>query len=152
MSEYEQHALREIHAWKNPEIGWFGQAMKLIDWSLDRAGDLILSCPGLGDAIRNSLMGLCGICNDLAPWSVQREAIYEEFRKEGHPEIKKPADVFTIDLEHVDRIGAWLDMKYTGIALVEGAGAGDIGLLGIPPDIVALIALTPTGSGIVRRV
>jgi hypothetical protein len=43
-------------------------------------------------------------------------------------------------------------MKYKGIALVEGAGAGDIGLLGIPPDIVALIALTPTGSGIVRRV
>ena len=26
-SDYEQHAIREIHVWKNPEIGWFGEAM-----------------------------------------------------------------------------------------------------------------------------
>ena len=47
MSKYEQHALREIHAWKNPEIGWFGQGMKVLNWPLDKAGDLILATPEL---------------------------------------------------------------------------------------------------------
>lgn len=139
ISKYDQHALREIHAWKNPEIGWFGQAMKAINWPLDKAGDLVMATPGLGDAIRNSIQGLAGTCNDLAQWSVQPEVIYEEFRKAGHRKVSTCADVCTIELEHIDRIAAWLDVKYKGIALVEGAGAGYVGLLGIPPDIVALI-------------
>src|SRR5215204_3703609 len=44
-------------------------------------------------------------------------------------------------------IVAWLDVKYKGIALVEGAGAGSVGLLGIPPDIVALITLNLRAIG-----
>src|ERR1035437_2068091 len=36
---------------------------------------------------------------------------------------------------------------YKGIALVEGAGAGFVGLLGIPPDIVALITLNLRAIG-----
>lgn len=147
MSKYEQHALREIHAWKNPEIGWFGQGMKVLNWPLGKAGDLILATPGLGDAITHSIKGLTGVCNDLAHWSVQCESIYEEFRKAGHPEINKSEDVCTIDLEHADRIVAWLDVKYKGIALVEGAGAGFIGPLGIPPDIVAVITLNLRAIG-----
>src|SRR5258708_23221075 len=104
MSKYERHALREIHAWKNPEIGWFGEAMKVVNWLLDKAGDLILATPGLSDAIRYSIRGLTGVCNDFAQWSVRPEVIYEEFRKAGQPGINKSADVFAIDLEHVDRV------------------------------------------------
>ena len=133
ISDYEQHALREIHAWKNPKIGWFGQGMKTINWPLDKAGDLILTTPGLGDAIRTSIQGLTGVCNDFAQWSVRPEVICEEFRKAGHPGINKPADVFTLNLEHIDRVVAWLDVKYKGIALVEGAGTGLVGLPGIAP-------------------
>ena len=147
MSKYEEHALREIHAWKNPEIGWFGEAMKVVNWPLEKAGDLILAAPGLGDAIRHSMRGLAGVCNDLAQWSVRPEVIYEEFRKAGHREISKCTDIRTIELEHIDRIAAWLDAKYRGIALVEGAGAGYVGLLGIPPDIVALITLNLRAIG-----
>ena len=145
--EYDQRALREIHAWKNPAIGWFGQAMKVINWPLDKAGDLILATPLIGDAIRLSIQGLTGVCNDIAQWSVRPEVIYEEFRKAGHPGITKPADVFSIELEHVDRTVAWLDAKYKGIALVEGAGTGFIGLPGIPPDLVALITLNLRAIG-----
>ena len=146
-SEYEQRALREIHIWKNPDIGWFGQAMKVLNWPLDKAGDLVLAVPGLGDAIRFAIQGITSVCNDLAHWSVRPEAIYEEFRKTGHAEIKKPADVFSLDLEHVDRVVAWLDAKYKGIALVEGAAAGTTGPFGIAPDIVALITLNLRAIG-----
>ncbi len=146
-SEYERRVLREIHAWKNPEVGWFGQAMKIVNWPLDKAGDLVLATPGVGDIIRLSIKGVTSVCNDVAQWSVRPEAIYAEFRGYGHTAIKKPADTLTLDLEHVDRVVGWLDAKYKGIALVEGAGAGAFGLPGIPPDIAALLTLTLRAIG-----
>ena len=88
--------------------------MKVLNWPLDKAGDLILATPGLGDAIKLSIQGLTGVCNDVAQWSVQSEVIYAEFRKAGHFGINQPADVFGIELEHVDRVVAWLDAKYKG--------------------------------------
>jgi EcsC protein family len=147
ISHYDQRALREIHAWKNPEIGWFDQAMKASNWPLDNTGDLILATPALGDAIKLAIQGLTGVCNDIAQWSVRPEVIYEEYRKAGHPGITKPADVLAMELEQVDRAIGWLDSKYKGIALVGGAGAGSVGLLGIPVDIVTLITLTLRAIG-----
>ena len=141
LSRYEQHALREIHAWKNPRICWFGKAMKVLNWPLAKAGDLIFATPGVGEAIRNSIQGLTGVCNDLTQWSAQPEVIYEDFQEAGHPGVNNSADVFTMELEHVDRVVAGLDVKYKSIALVEGAGTGYAGFLGIPTDIVALITL-----------
>ena len=138
-SDYEQHAIREIHVWKNPEIGWFGEAMKMLNWPLDKAADFILETPGVGDVIKNSIQGITSICNDLAQWTVRAEAIYKEFRDIGHTTIKKPTDILALDLGHVDRVVGWLDAKYKGIALVEGAGFGSLGLAGIPPDLAALM-------------
>ena len=147
MTPYDDNALREIHAWKNPKLGWFGQAMRIINWPLDKGGDLLFSTPGVGKVIRLSIQGLTSVCNDLAQWSVQKKAIYAEFRKAGHNGIQKEADVFAIDLEDVDKIVGWLDAKYKGIALAEGAAAGSIGLTGIPPDLVALISLNLRAIG-----
>ncbi len=146
-SEYDERALSEIHAWKNPEIGWFGEAMKIINWPLDKAGNLILATPGLGDVIKKSVQGLISYCGDLAHWSVQTEMISDEFRKAGHAEIKKIADVFHIELQQVDRVVGWLAAKYKGIALAEGATFGMLGLPGIPADIAALITLNLRAIG-----
>ncbi|MGE0826045.1 MAG: EcsC family protein [Candidatus Binatia bacterium] len=144
---YDQRALVEIHTWKNPDIGWFGHAMTVLNWPLDQAGDLLLATPGLGDAIKLSIQGLTSVCNDVAHWSVQSETIYQEFRSAGHASVTKPADVFDLELEHVDRVVSWLDTKYKGLALVEGAGTGALGLVGIPPDLVALITLNLRAIG-----
>jgi len=146
-SEYEQRALREIHEWKNPELGWFDQAMKTVNWPLDKAGDLVLATPGVGDVIGLSVQGVASVCNDVAQWSVRPEAIYAEFRSDGHTTISKPADIFALDLEHIDRVVGFLAAKYKAIALVEGAGTGAFGLLAIPPDIAALLALTLRAIG-----
>lgn len=146
-SEYEERALAEIHAWKNPEIGWFGQAMKVVNWPLEKAGDFILSTPGLGDIIKNSVQGLISYCGDLAHWSVQTESIFEEFRKSGHPEIKKVTNVFSLELQQVDRVVGFLAAKYKGIALAQGSGFGLLGLPGIPADIAALITLNIRAIG-----
>ena len=146
-SKYEQRAILEIHEWKNPKIGWLGQAMKIVNWPLDRAGDLIFAIPGVGDIIRLSIQGVSRICNDVAQWSVRPEAIYAEFQGDGHTTITKPADIFALDLEHVDKVVGWLDTKYKGIALVEGAAAGALGLPGIPADIAALLTLSLRAIG-----
>lgn len=146
-SRYEKHAIREIHEWKNPEIGWFGNAMKVLNWPIDKAGDLVLSTPGVGDVIRSSIKGITGVCNDVAQWSVRPEAIYSEFRGDGHNSITKAAHIFSLDLEQVDKVVGFLAAKYKGIALTEGAALGLAGLPGIPVDIVALISLALRAVG-----
>lgn len=147
LSEYEANALREIHEWKSPQLGWFGQAMKVINWPLQKAGDVILDTPGIGEVIDKSVGGFVRVCNDVAAWSVRPGAVFDEFRKAGLGEVKEPTDIFTLDLEEVDRVIGWLDMKYKGIALAEGAGTGAIGLPGIAPDVVALVTLNQRAIG-----
>ncbi len=146
-SKYDENALREIHAWKNPEIGWFGWAMNVVNWPLDKLGDLILATPGLGDIIKNSIQGLISYLGDFAHWTVDTEAIFEEFRDAGHPEIKKVADVFSIELRQVDRVVGFLAAKYKGLALAEGVGFGMLGLPGIPADIATLIGINLRAIG-----
>lgn len=147
MTKYEEHALKEIHAWKNPEIGWFGQAMKVINKPLDKAGDLLIDSPGVGFALRNAIEGLASVCNDAAQWSVRSNAIFEEFREAGHHEIKNHDDLNKLDLSDIDKVVGWLGAKYKGIALVEGAGAGAAGAPGLIVDIPALITLNLRAIG-----
>jgi uncharacterized protein (DUF697 family) len=83
----------------------------------------------------------------VAQWSVRPEAIYSEFREAGHAGINKSSDLFDLDLEIIGRTVGWLDAKYKGIALAEGAGTGSVGLPGIPADLVALLTLTLRAIG-----
>lgn len=147
MSKYEEHAQKEIHAWKEPEIGWFGQAMKIANKPLDAAGDYLLNSPGVGDALRKSIDGLTGVCNDAAQWSVRPEAIFQEFRNAGHSEIRNHGDLLRLDLSEIDKTVGWLGAKYKGIALVEGAGAGFVGAVGLAVDLPALITLNLRAIG-----
>lgn len=145
-SDYETRARREIDAWKSPTIGWFGQAMRTINWPLDKMGDLALKTPGVGWVIEKSVGGLVDLANDAAQWSVRSETIHEEYRKFGHP-IHRPIDITKLDLVDVDRTIGWLGAKYKGLALAEGAAAGVAGLPGIPVDIAALVVLNLRAIG-----
>ncbi len=147
ISKYEENAIVEIHAWKNPELGWFEQIMKTINWPLDKAGDVIFKTPGVGEAITKSVEGLASVCNDFAQWSVRPDSIYAEYRNNGFKDINDSADIFELDLNNVDKTIGWLGAKYKSLALGEGALAGYVGLPGIPPDIVALITLNLRAIG-----
>ncbi|MCA8992110.1 MAG: EcsC family protein [Planctomycetaceae bacterium] len=145
-SSYELAAIREIHAWKNPKASWFDQTLSYLNKPLDRAGGVVFSAPGVGPVITSSIKGLVELCNDLAQWSVSRETIYAELRKHGH-DIQALDDIARLDLEEIDRVVGWLSTKYKSLTAASGAGAGMAGLLGIPPDIVALITLNLRGIG-----
>jgi hypothetical protein len=146
-SPYEDNAHKEIQAWKNPTLGWFGKGMQIANWPLNKVGDYVMKAPGVGWVIVKSLTGLVGLTNDAAQWSVRPHAIYEEYRKSGHSHISCAADLMSLDLEHVDRTIGWLGAKYKGLALTEGAIAGVSGLPGIPADLIALIALNLRAIG-----
>ncbi|WP_397571083.1 EcsC family protein [Schlesneria sp. T3-172] len=145
-SGYDKQAITAIHKWKNPDVGWFSRALTTLNWPLSKAGDMLLSTPGLGDAIKHAVQGAVGVCNDLAHWSVPKDWIYNEFRKQGH-EVRDARDVLKLELEEIDKLVGWLDAKYRALAAVEGAGAGAVGLPGIPADIVALLMLNLRAIG-----
>lgn len=146
MSAYERRALEQIHEWKTPNLTWFGKAMQLISWPLDEAGDFIMKTPGLGDAIKKAIGGIVSVSNDVAQWSVRPEAIYKEFRTAGHDIYERP-DIFSLDLEDIDKVVGWLAAKYKGLALGEGAATGAAGAPGIAVDIPALVTLNLRAVG-----
>jgi hypothetical protein len=146
-TKYDQYALDAIHAWKSPELGWFDQAMSIINWPLEKVGDVIFATPGVGDVIKYAIEGTVGVCNDVAQWSIPQEAIYEEFRKAGYSRVHKAEDIFELELEVIDKMAGWLDAKYKGVAFVEGAGFGALGLPGIPPDIASIITFSLRAVG-----
>lgn len=142
-SDYERRAREQIHEWKDPRQGWFGQTMRQIGWPVDRLGTLLKSAAdaaGLSNVISKALAGIVGVLGDTAAWTVSPEAVYGEFRKAGH-DVRQRADLFALDLEQVDSAVGWLDAKYKGVAFTEGAAAGAVGAPGLIADIPALVTL-----------
>ncbi len=153
-SDYEESAHRQIQAWKTPEQSWFDKVMTVVSWPLDKAGQAVLNAPGIGPAIQRACSGFVGFINDASHSTVRPQAILEEYRRLGHTDISMPADIYHLDLSTVDRVIGWLDTKYEGIALLQGAAAGGTSVLTpatalavIPADVVALLALNLRAVG-----
>ena len=138
-SDYEKLAVEQIHAWKTPELTWFGQAMRVVNWPLSKAGDVVLNTPGIGEAINKSVGGIVRVTNDIAQWTVRPEAIFKEYRKSGY-EVYDAKSLLMLDLEDIDRTVGYLDAKYKGIACVEGAATGATGIIGLVADIPLLVS------------
>lgn len=153
-SEYEARALRQIHAWKNPERTWFDGAVAVVNWPLDKAGAAVMKVPGLSFAIEKAVEGIVGLINDGSQWSVRPDAILKEYSRTTQLPFYHLDAVRSLDLSVVDRVIGWLDTKYEGFALVEGAAAGGaavlspaVALAAIPADIVALLSLNLRAVG-----
>ena len=123
-SDYERRAREQIHEWKNPTQGWFGETMRQIGWPVDRLGTLLknaVDVVGLPEVINKALAGILGILTDAAAWTVSPEAICEKFRKVGH-DVRQLADIFALDLEQVDRTVGWLGLQVQGRSVHGGCG------------------------------
>ncbi len=153
-SDYEDNARRQIWKWKNPEQSWFDKALAVVSWPLDKTAEAVLNAPGLGPAIQKALAGTLGVINDVSQWTVRPEAILEEYRQFTRTQVMELSDLYTLDLQSVDCVIGWLDTKYEGIALAEGATAGGLGVLNplaalaaIPADVIALMTLNLRAVG-----
>lgn len=153
-SDYEERARRQIWEWKNPKQSWFDQAMAVVSWPLDKASKAASNVPGLGRVLENSFSGTLSVVNDVSQWSVRPEAVLTEYRRFTGTPIQNLSQIYQLDLESVDRVIGWLDTKYEGLALVEGAAAGIAGTFNpavaaaiIPADVVALMTLNLRAVG-----
>ena len=145
-SAYERQALREIHQWKNPKLGWLGKTVDRFNRGLHSVTDLVRKVPGVDWTIDNVVSGLLRLTNEIMLDSVWRKAIYEEYRTAGHP-VKGPDDIRALDLEAIDKVLAGLDTKYCAVTTAQGAAAGFAGLAGILPDVLGLVALNLRAAG-----
>jgi len=146
-SNYEKRATTEIHEWKNPKLGWMDYALEKLNFPLEKAGQMVMDAPLIGEIISNAVKGIVDVSNDVAQWSVRPEAIIAVFSEIGHPEVKTLADIENLDLKVVDHAIGFLAAKYKGLALAEGAATGAVGLPGIPADVAALITLNLRAIG-----
>ena len=153
-SDYEEDAHRQIQQWKNPEQTWFDKVMAIVSWPLDKTGQALMNTPGVGPAIQRAFSGILGVINDASHSTVRPQAILEEYRGFGHSDVATLIDVYRLDLSAVDRAIGWLDTKYEGIALMEGAAEGGTSVLTpmaalavIPTDVGALLALNLRAVG-----
>ena len=85
--------------------------MQTLGWPLGQAGDLITKTPGVGDAITKAISGILSVSNDVAQWTVNPEKIHAAFRASGH-DVHRRRDIFSLDLEDVDRTAGSLALKY----------------------------------------
>lgn len=140
LSDYEQSAHREIDLFKNPARSWFGDVWETVNKPLEWAGDVAFDNP-VGTVVAKAIAGIVSSINDGASWSVRTEAIYEEFRADGHAAVRGAADLEGLDLRDLDKTVGYLAAKYKALAGGEGAAAGLLGLPGIAIDIPALVSL-----------
>lgn len=145
-SDYEKLAIDQIHAWKTPELNRFGQAMRVVNWPLNKAGDAVLSTPGIGEAIRKSIGGIVHVSNDFAQWTVRKESIYKKFRAAGY-DVDSSKSLLNLDLEDIDKTVGFLDAKYKRLAGAEGAVTGATGIVGLVLDVPVLVSLNLRAIG-----
>ena len=154
LSDYEKRALAQIHAWKNPKKTWFDTAMVYLNKPFELAGQAVDKIPGFTETCAKATNGIVGLVNDASQWSVRPSAIFEDLSDISKREITRLEQIPHLDLQLVDKSIGWLDTKYEGMALVEGAAAGGTAtinplaaLAAIPADLIALLAMNLRAIG-----
>jgi len=134
LSDYERHALEEIDKWRNPPSSWIRSIVKTINEPIDWVGQKISETPYLGEVLQKVAQGCMTLANDAAQFTVRADAIFEEYRDDGH-EVHGLKDIADLDLEQVDKTVGYLSTKYIGLVAFEGAGTGLVGAPGLVVDI-----------------
>lgn len=128
--------------------------MVYVNKPLALVGQAADKIPGFSETCSKAMNGVVGLVNDASQWSVRPSAILDDLSTISKQSITRLDQVPLLDLEIVDRSIGWLDTKYEGIALVEGAAAGGaatinpmLALATIPADLVALLAMNLRAIG-----
>lgn len=146
VSHYEESALREIHAWRNPSVSSVGRAVRKASDVIDDTTDLLREIPGVNWTLDTLVAGVLTKVNELSQDFVRIESVFSDLQSSGLA-ITRPGQAFDHDLERIDRHTKELDSKYRAMAAAEGASTGMIGAAGILPDILALTAINLRAVG-----
>jgi len=140
-SSYELNAVRELADWKNPSVTTLKRITELTSKPNDIAGQLIISSPAIGDAVRCIIDDVVLTCHEICVATGDDQAVYRKFQAAGHKNIRGAADIFDLDLQRVENVIDRLHVRYEAEAALGGlAGASEDAIESIAdvPDLVAL--------------
>lgn len=141
-TEYEKKTLKEIDIWKTPkEKNFIQKGFSLITTPVNKAAEIIIDSPYLGEVITKSISGLTTICNESAQTTIRFQAIYDDISSKSEFMVKQLNDIEKVNLQVLDKTSSGLLPKYVAIAATEGGGAGALGLPGMVVDIPGLILI-----------
>lgn len=146
LTAYEERALREIRAFKEPEETRLASLWRKLNAPVDQVAELAFgSSPGA--TVVQVVQDVLDLINDGATWTVRKSAIYGEFRARSLGSIETSADIHRLGLHEVDRLVAPLSAKYQALAAAEGAGSGLLGGIGLAADVALVVGLALRAVG-----
>jgi len=140
LTAYEERALREIEAFKQPQESRLGALWRKASAPLTQFADMTLDTSA-GSLVVKSIQDVLDMLNDGATWTVRTATIHDEFRRRGLGPIDGPRDIHKLGLHEVDRLVGSLSAKYQALAVTEGAASGVFGGIGIAADVGLLVGL-----------
>ena len=136
---YEQRALAEIQAWKNPGRTFLGDVGAIVNAPGKLLSAILFNNP-LGDLLGSAFKGIIGVLNDGASHTVSPEAVLRRYRQAGH-RVQDLRHLHRLPLDALDTASAHLRSRYMAVATAEGIATGAAGGPLLAADVVALIAL-----------
>jgi len=141
-TEYEKNVLKEVSTWKQPkEKNFLQKGMSVVTAPLNKAAELVIDSPYLGEVLTKSISGLTTICNESAQTTVRFQAIYSDISRRSELTVSELSDIEKVNLPVLDKASSGLLPKYVAIAATEGGGTGALGLPGMVIDIPSLILI-----------
>ena len=141
-TEYERNVLKEVSIWKQPkEKNFLQRGISVVTAPLNKAAELVIDSPYLGEVLTKSISGLTTICNESAQTTVRFQAIYSDISRRSELTVSELSDIEKVNLPVLDKASSGLLPKYVAIAATEGGGTGALGLPGMVIDIPSLILI-----------
>lgn len=141
-TEYEKNVLKEVSTWKQPkEKNFLQRGISVVTAPLNKAAELVIDSPYLGEVLTKSISGLTTICNESAQTTVRFQAIYSDISRRSELTVSELSDIEKVNLPVLDKASSGLLPKYVAIAATEGGGTGALGLPGMVIDIPSLILI-----------
>jgi hypothetical protein len=129
MTPYDAAAWEAIQRWHEPTASRLrvpDSAKQLVTRGGQRLRSAVAQIPGsetVEDAVQSAVGGLLELLDRAAVASVRKGAVLERYAGHGHS-LSDLADIRTLDLATVDKVQPRLNLRYSLVAAVEGAGAG----------------------------
>jgi hypothetical protein len=136
LTAYDEAALRELHAWKNPKRTLRGRAGDRVERVINALTDRIPT-----RLIEKVLSWILPRMRDLTWRATSRELVIRAYRRGGVP-LESINDISSLPLQTADAVAGDKRLLEGGVAGAQGAAAGFFGGWTLAADIAGVMLLS----------
>lgn len=122
MNEYDRNAWERIREWERQEPGLLDTMLKPLCNGLAKV-DSLLTDSLVTTSVESALAGIVSLLQDVAAYTVRKDAILEEFRQDGSA-VHTLEDIRALPLADVETTVGRLSLKYKSLAAAQGVAEG----------------------------